>query len=107
MMAKTTRFDTAEYLGTPERRAAYINAALETDDMEFIRDALGVVARARGMTQVAKETGLSRESLYKALGSSGNPEFETVIRLIPALGLQLSAHSVAPRRAHAKRYKRR
>ena len=106
-MVKTTRFDAAEYLDTPERQAAYINAAFETDDMKFIRDALGLVARARGMAQVAKETGLSRESLYKALGSSGNPEFGTVVRLMPALGLKLSARSVASKRAHAKHYKRR
>ena len=97
-MLKTTPFDAADYLDTAEARAEYMTAALETGDVEFIRDAVGVVARARGMTKIAKETGLSRESLYKALGETGNPEFATIMRIVGALGLKLSAHPAAGRR---------
>jgi probable addiction module antidote protein len=88
---KTRRFDAAEYLDTEERQVAYIAAALETGDADFVRDALGLVARARGMSGVAKKAGLNRESLYKALGETGNPEFGTVMRIVQALGLTLSA----------------
>jgi probable addiction module antidote protein len=101
-MTGTTRFDAAEYLDTAERQAAYITAALETGDPDFVRDALGVVARARGMAEVAKTADLNRESLYKALGESGNPEFGTVMRVLRALGLTLAA-----RPAEAKRPTRR
>ena len=94
MMFGTTRFDAAEYLDTPERQAAYITAALESGDPAFVRDALGVVARARGMAEVAKAADLNRESLHKALGESGNPEFGTVMRVLNALGLALSARPV-------------
>ncbi|MBV9631826.1 MAG: putative addiction module antidote protein [Xanthobacteraceae bacterium] len=91
-MTKTTRFDAADYLDTQERQSAYIAQALETGDADFVRDALGVVARARGMGEIAKKAGLNRESLYKALGETGNPEFGTVMRIVGALGLTLSAH---------------
>jgi probable addiction module antidote protein len=90
-MTRTTRFDAADYLDTEERQVAYIAAALETGDADFVRDALGLVARARGMSEIAKNAGLNRESLYKALGETGNPEFSTVMRIIRALGLTLSA----------------
>jgi probable addiction module antidote protein len=90
-VTKTTRFDTADYLNTEGRQAAYIAAALETGDADFVRDALGLVARARGMSEIAKKAGLNRESLYKALGEAGNPEFGTVMRIVGALGLTLSA----------------
>jgi probable addiction module antidote protein len=90
-MPKTTRFDAAEYLDSEERQAAYITAALETGDAEFVRDAIGVVARARGVAKIAENAELSRESLYKALGKRGNPEFDTVMRVIQAMGLTLSA----------------
>ena len=93
-MIATTRFDAAEYLDTVERQAAYITAALETGDPEFVRDAIGIVARARGMAAIAKDAELNRESLYKALGASGNPEFGTMLRVLKALGLTLSAHPV-------------
>ena len=89
MMFGTTRFDAAEYLDTPERQAAYITAALETGDPAFVRDALGVVARARGMAEIAKTADLNRESLYKALSPDGNPEFVTVLKVMRALGLKL------------------
>ncbi len=92
---KTTRFDSADYLDTEERQVAYIAAALETSDADFVRDALGLVARARGMGEIARKAGLNRESLYKALGETGNPEFGTVMRIVRALGLTLSAHPAA------------
>jgi probable addiction module antidote protein len=91
---KTTPFDVADYLRSREAQAEYITAAYETGDPEFIRDAYNVVARARGMARIAEETGLSRESLYKALGEKGNPEFGTVMRINRALGIMLSARLV-------------
>ena len=94
-MIATSRFDAAHYLNTPERQAAYITAAFETGDPALVRDALGLVARARGMAKVAEAAELNRESLYKALGETGNPEFGTVMRIVRALGLTLSAHPVA------------
>jgi probable addiction module antidote protein len=93
-MVKTTRFDVAEYLDTPERQAEYISAALETGDAAFVRDAVGIVARARGMADIARAAGLNRESLYKALGETGNPEFGTMLGVLRALGLQLAAQPV-------------
>jgi len=102
-MPKTTRFDAAEYLDSEERQVAYITAALETGDADFVRDALGIVARARGMGQVAKSAGLNRESLYKALGETGNPEFTTVMRVVRALGLTLSARPSQRMRTSRKR----
>jgi probable addiction module antidote protein len=87
---KTKPFDPAEYLDDPESIAAYMTEALETGDPAFVADALGVIARARGMTEVAREAGVSRESLYRALSADGNPEFGTVMRVAQALGLRLS-----------------
>jgi probable addiction module antidote protein len=84
MMAAPTRFDAAEYLDTPERQAASITTAFETGDLAFVRDALGLVARARGMTEIARSADLNRESLCKALGESGNPELGTVLRVLHA-----------------------
>jgi probable addiction module antidote protein len=97
MAVKTTRFDSTEYLDSAEAISAYLEEALETDDPAFITQALGTVARARGMSQIAKETGLSRESLYKALSAEGNPEFSTVIRVMQALGLRFSVTAGEPR----------
>ena len=102
-MARTTRFDAADYLDTEERQIAYITAALETGDADFVRDALGLVARARGMSQIAKNAGLNRESLYKALGQTGNPEFSTVMRIVRAMGLTLSARRAAKRQTSKRR----
>jgi len=99
----TTRFEAAEYLDTPERQAAYITAAFETGDPAFVRDAIGVVARARGMAAIAKAAELNRESLYKALGDTGNPEFGTMMRILHALGLTLSAHPARTKRSPKKR----
>jgi probable addiction module antidote protein len=88
---KTKSFDPAEYLDDSESIAAYLSEALETGDAAFIADALGIIARARGMSDVAREAGVSRESLYRALSADGNPEFATVLRVVRALGLRLSA----------------
>lgn len=88
---ETTRFDASELLDTPARRAAYLSAALETGDVEEIRDALAIVARARGLADIAREARLSRTSLYKALGGTGNPEFGTVVRVLATLGIRLMA----------------
>ncbi|WP_404938155.1 putative addiction module antidote protein [Pseudomonas sp. JDS08PS003] len=91
MRTPVTRFDAAEYLKTPENMVAYLDACFEEDagDGVLIRAALNDIARARGMTQVARDTGLGRESLYKSLGSQGNPEFATIIKVMKALGLKL------------------
>ena len=88
---KFTKFDAADYLDSDETIAAYISAVLEENNPEAFLDALKTVARAKGMTQLAKETGVSREGLYKALSSDGNPEFSTVLKVIKALGLTLHA----------------
>lgn len=100
-MAKTatTVWDPAEHLETEEDMAAYLEAALEEGDSALIAAALGDIARAKGMTQVAREAGLGRESLYKALSSSGNPEFSTILKVIQALGLQLHALPATARNA--------
>lgn len=91
MALRTTPYDTADYLDSQEAIAAYIEAVLEDGDPALLTHALGVVARARGMSQIARETGLSRENLYRALGRDGNPELGTVVRVLRALGLRLSA----------------
>jgi len=88
---KTRPYDAAEYLETPEDMAAYLEAALEDGDPAVVVKALGAIARAHGMSQIARETGLGRESLYKALSSEGNPEFATVMKVVRALGLKLHA----------------
>jgi probable addiction module antidote protein len=87
----TTSYDTAEYLKTDEEMALYLEACFEEagDDAAFIVKALGNIARARGMSQLARDTGLAREGLYKALSENGNPEFATVMKVIKALGLKL------------------
>lgn len=89
----TTRYDVAEHLRTPEEVAAYLEACLEVanGDAAFIAKALGDIARAKGMTQVARDAGLSRESLYKALSGERNPDFDTILKVIGALGLKLHA----------------
>lgn len=91
MSVKTRPFDAVRYLDDDATRAAYLSAALETCDTGLIAEALGTLARSRGMTTVATETGLARESLYRALSSTGNPELATVLGVMKALGLKLSA----------------
>lgn len=90
---KTTPYDVAEHLRSPEEMAAYLEACMEESngDAAFIAKALGDIARAKGMSQVAKDAGLSRESLYKALSGERNPDFKTVLRVVEALGLKLRA----------------
>jgi probable addiction module antidote protein len=88
---KTTVFDEAAYLTTEEDIAAYVTEALATGDTAVIAHALGVIARTRGMSRIASQTGLSRESLYRALSMDGNPEFTTVLRILEAMGLRLTA----------------
>ena len=93
---KTTVWDPAEHLDTEADMAAYLEAALEEGDPAIVAAALGDIARAKGMTQLARETGLGRESLYKALSPSGNPEFATVMKVVAALGLKLHATPANP-----------
>jgi probable addiction module antidote protein len=93
IMAKTrtTPWDVSEHLETEEDMAAYLEAALDDGDPALVAAALGDISRAKGMTQIARETGLGRESLYKALSPEGNPEFATILKVIKALGLKLHA----------------
>ena len=88
---KTLPWDPAQHLESEEDMAAYLEAALAEGDPALVAAALGDIARAKGMTQLARETGLGRESLYKALSPSGNPEFATVMKVVAALGLKLRA----------------
>lgn len=90
------KWDVVEHLKTEEDMAAYLEAAIEEagDDAAFIAKALGDIARARGMSQLAKDTGLGRESLYKALFGEGNPSFATILKVTRALGLRLHASHV-------------
>jgi probable addiction module antidote protein len=96
-MAKTTitRYDVAEHLRTPEEMAAYLEACLEeaNGDAAFVAKALGDIARAKGMAQVARDAGLSRESRYKALSGERSPGFDTILKVIGALGLKLHAEA--------------
>ena len=93
MDIKTLPYDVAETLRTPDEMAAYLEACIEEADGDaaFIAKALGDIARAQGMTQIARQTGLSRESLYKALSGDRSPSFDTVLKVMTSLGLKLSA----------------
>jgi probable addiction module antidote protein len=97
-------FDSAAFLDTQELRLAYVEAALATRDPAFIAKALGTVARAQGMADVARKSGLTRESLYKALSEKGNPAFATVLRVMHALGLHLSVMPRAGLRKATRRF---
>lgn len=88
---QTTSWDVVEHLETEEDMAAYLEAAFEDGDAQLVAAALGDIARAKGMSQVARDTGLGRESLYKALSADGNPAFGTVLKVVEALGLRLHA----------------
>jgi probable addiction module antidote protein len=88
---RTTRWDPAAHLDSEAAMAAYLEAALEDGDPTVVTAALGDIARAKGMTRVARKAGLGRESLYKALSPNGNPELATVLRVVEALGLKLRA----------------
>jgi probable addiction module antidote protein len=89
MPLRTRTFDPAEYLDTPTSVQEYLTAAFERDDPAIIADALGVVARAHGMTKLAQEAGLSRQALYRSLSAGGRPELSTVVKIMKALGLHL------------------
>jgi len=93
METKTAPYDVAEFLETPEEMAAFLEACIQESDGDaaFIAKALGDIARAKGMTQIARKAGLSRESLYKALSGDRSPSFETILKVISALGLKLTA----------------
>ena len=101
---KTTRYDVAEHLCTPEEMAAYLEACIEEahGDAAFIAKALGDIARAKGMSQVARDSGLSRESLYKALSGERTPNFDTVLKVISALGIKLHAEAVVTNNSTAQ-----
>ena len=92
---KTTRYDVAEHLRTPKEMAAYLEACFEeaNGDAAFIAKALSDIARAKGMAQVARDAGLSRESLYKALSGERSPGFDTILKVMDALGLKLHAEA--------------
>ncbi len=93
---KLKKWNSAEHLKTAEDMADYLEACMEEagDDAAFIAKSLGTIARAKGMTQLARETGLGRESLYKALSGEGNPSFATILKVISALGLKLHAERI-------------
>tara|TARA_R110000868_G_C10717579_1_gene750522 strand:+ start:387 stop:683 length:297 start_codon:yes stop_codon:yes gene_type:complete len=93
MALQTTKFDIQDHLKTPEDRAAYLAAAFEEGDNAFIKQALNDIARAMGMTEVAKASGISREGLYKALGKKGDPKLSTLLGVAKALNVHLT---VAP-----------
>src|SRR5690349_10569993 len=90
MATRTRPHDPASYLSNDADLAAYLREVVETGDPALIAEAIGVVARVKGMTQVARETGLSRENLYRALSSEGHPEFGTVLKVIKAVGLRMT-----------------
>ncbi|MRX50617.1 putative addiction module antidote protein [Paracoccus sp. S-4012] len=93
MTIETSHFDAADYLGDSEAQAAFIEAAFETGDAAYVARALGVVARAQGMTKVATEAGVTREALYKALSENGDPRLSTFFGVAKALGLKITAVS--------------
>ena len=103
---KSKPFDAAEYLDSDEAIARYISQALLTHDPEVITHAIGVAAKARGMTRIAEHARLSRMSLYKALSCDGNPEFKTIIRVMNALGLRLRAEPSAKKQGRRRLSKR-
>jgi probable addiction module antidote protein len=100
-MAKTRapRFDAAEYLDSPEAIAEYLSEAFETGDAELITKAIGAVARAQGMSDIARQAGVSRENLYRALGTETKPEFATVMKVLGALGMEIVARPKERERA--------
>ena len=93
MALETTLYDTADYLDSPESIAAYIEAAFEDGDPALITHALGVVARAKGMSQLARDAGVTREALYKALTADGDPKLSTFVGVMKALGMRLTARA--------------
>ena len=103
MAMKFAPFVPGEFLNTPERVAAYLQVSFEEDKPEEIANSLGIVARSAGMTEIARRTGLSRESLYRALSADGNPQLETVMRVLEACGLRLTVEPVPAKKAASAR----
>jgi probable addiction module antidote protein len=103
MPLKTTRWDASEFLDSDEAIAAYLNAAFEEGDPGFIAASIGHVAKAKGMSQIARETGLSRESLYRALSDDGNPELSTMTKVMHALGMRIQIAPATSARAPRKK----
>jgi probable addiction module antidote protein len=103
MPLKTTRWDASEFLDDDEAIAAYLNATFEDGSPAFIAASIGHVAKAKGMSQIARETGLSRENLYRALGDGGNPELSTMTKVMRALGMRIRIAPAAPAARPAKR----
>ncbi len=101
MTVATRPFDPAEYLDTPERIAAYLEEAFADGDPALIASALGDVARAKGMSSIAREAQLSREHLYRSLSEAGKPEFATVLKVLQSFGLRLTAVPAAVEAASA------
>lgn len=91
---KTRIFDASEYLSSEKDMASYLEAAFADGDPRLVTEALGAIAKARGMARIAKATGLRRESLYKALSTDGNPEFSTILKVVKALGIKLHAETI-------------
>jgi probable addiction module antidote protein len=101
MALETFPFDAAKYLDTDEAIEEFLAAAFETGKPAFIARSLGIVARARNMSQLARDVGMSRAALYKALSGEGNPEFSTIMKILDALGIQLSAKVVGDEKSAA------
>lgn len=93
MKTKLKNFDVVDFLNTDEEMQEYLNAALEEGDPKFLFIALGDIARAKNISQLSRETGISREGIYKALSGEGNPSFNTIFKIIQALGLQIQVSS--------------
>ncbi|HUS24876.1 MAG TPA: addiction module antidote protein [Candidatus Binatia bacterium] len=92
---KISRYDTADYLKSEKEMAAYLDACLEEGDASLVAAALGDIARARNMSQLARDTGLTREGLYKALSAEGNPSFDTILKVARALGFEMHVKRAA------------
>jgi len=95
MKKQATEWDSATGLDSPEEIAGYLDAALEEGDLRSISMAIGTIARSKGMADIARRTGLSRESLYRALSENGNPTFSTILKVLKALGMRISATPAA------------
>jgi len=106
-MTKTLPYDSAEFLKDPEAIQHYMDEAFATGDPSFIAHALGTVARAKSMTEIARKTGLSRESLYRALSADGHPELATIMKVLRALDLRLSTQQAPPAKTPPKEKQRR
>jgi probable addiction module antidote protein len=99
MALKTVPYDSAQHLATPKAMSAYLSEAFAEGDPKAITHALGVIARARGMSKLARESGVAREALYKALSQEGNPEFSTIVKVVNAMGLELAVKAASPAQA--------